>query len=188
MTGSDSEDEFVRGGRNDEPRPKRPKHERKARVPLLASGVHLPDSPEGSTKSSEDESKRRRGHSNSKFTGRDLSKYMNDESRWFEAISKRCEDLEKLHKEQARCIRSLETIDFECSRIIVELSADSLQRSKRIQIAKQLGDVENKRREKSAELRQTTFSATREGTLIKQNLASWYAKEQKATERIEKSR
>jgi len=168
--------------------PKRLKHERKERVLLLASGVRLPDSPEGSTKSSEDESKRSKGHSHRKFTERHLSKYIDNESKWFEAISKRCEDLDKLHTQQTQCIGSLETLDFKCSGIIAELSAESLQKNKRVQIMQQLGGVEEKRRKKSAELRQPAFSAIREGTLIKQNLASWYAKEQKVTERIEKSR
>lgn len=193
---SDSEDEFglhkpspsselkiVRG----EPMPKRLKHERSESVMLLASGVRLPDSPESSTKTSEDESKRRKGHSH-KFTGRHLSKHIDNESRWFEAISKRCDDLTKLLTQQTECIGSLETLDFENGMVIAEMSTDSMPKTRRMQIRDQLVDMEGKRRAKSAELRRTVFSTIHEGTLIKQNLASWYAKEQKVTERIEKSR
>jgi hypothetical protein len=207
LTGSDSENEFerftrdglykpspspeleiVRGEYNGEPMPKRLKHERKERIMLLASDVRLPGSPEGSTKASGDESKRRKGHSHHKFTERHLSKHMDNESRWFEAISKRCDDLTKLLIQQTECIGSLETLDFENGMVIAEMSTDSMPRNRRMQIRNQLVDMEEKRRAKSAELRRTAFSTIQEGTLIKQNLASWYAKEQKVTERIEKSR
>lgn len=208
LTGIDSEDEFerctrdsryipspspemfkiVRGEYNDEPMPKRLKHERKERVLLLASGVRLSGSPEGSTKAPEDESKRPKGHSHHKFTKRHLSKHMDDESRWFEAISKRCDDLTKLLTQQTQCIRSLETLDFENGIVIAEMSADSMPRNRRMQIRNQLVDMEEKRRAKSTKIRRIVFSIIQEGTLIKQDLASWYAKEQKVTERIKKSR
>lgn len=200
---SDSEDEFEQSTRNGlhkpspsselkivrgEPMPKRFKHERSESAMLLASGMHLPDSPESSTKTSEDESKRRKGHPHHKFTERHLSNHMDNESRWFEAISKRCDDLTKFSTQQTQCIGSLETLDFENGMVIAEMSADSMPRNGRMRIRNQLVAMEEKRRAKSAELRRIAFSIIQEGTLIKQNLASWYAKEQKVTERIEKSR
>jgi hypothetical protein len=200
---SDSEDELERSTRDGlhkpnplselkivrgEPTPKRLKHERSGSVMLLASGVSLPDSPESSTKTSEDESRRRKGYPHRKFTERHLSKHIDDESRWFKAISKRCDDLTKLLKQQTECIGSLETLDFENGMVIAEMLTDSMPKTRRMQIRDQLVNMEGKRRVKSAELRRTVFSTIHEGTLIKQNLASWYAKEQKVTERIEKSR
>ncbi|KAH8653969.1 hypothetical protein BGZ60DRAFT_533064 [Tricladium varicosporioides] len=184
---SSPELQIVRGEYNNERMPrKRRKHtEKRTNLPAPA----LLSSPEGSTKASEDESRsRRKAHPHYKFSGRDLSKHMDDEARWFEAISKRCDDLTKLVTEQTQCIESFETLDFECCGIIAELSANSVPRNKRMQIVKQLADMEEKRRTKSAELRQTAFSTIKEGTLIKQDLTSWYAKEQKVTERIKNSR
>ncbi len=108
---SDSEDEFERTTRNGlhkpspllelknfcgEPVHKRFKYERSESVKLLGLGVSLPDSLESSTKTSEDESRRRKGHPHCKFTERHLSKHIDNESRWFEAISKRYNDLTKL--------------------------------------------------------------------------------------------
>ncbi|KAH8763490.1 hypothetical protein F5882DRAFT_20773 [Hyaloscypha sp. PMI_1271] len=110
------------------------KHERKESIMFLASDVRLPDSPEGSTKASEDESKRRKGHSHHKFTERHLSKHVDDESRWFEAISKRCDDLTKFSTQRTQCIGSLETLDFENGIVIAEISADSMPRNRRMQI------------------------------------------------------
>jgi hypothetical protein len=206
LTGSDSEDKFkrftrdslykpspspeleiVRSEYNSEPIPKQLKHERKESNMLLASGVRLPDFPKGSTKASEDKSKRRKGHSRQRFTERHLSKHIDDESKWFDAISKRYDDLIKFTTVQTQRIASLETLDFENGMVLAEISADSLPRNKRMQIWNQLVDMEEKRCAK-AELRRIVFSIIQEGTSMKQDLASWYAKEQKVTERIEKSR
>jgi hypothetical protein len=206
LTGSDSEDKFkpftrdslykpspspeleiVRSEYNGEPIPKQLKHVRKESNMLLASGVRLSDFPKGSTKASEDKSKRRKGQSRQRFTERHLSKHIDDESKWFDAISKRYDDLIKFTTVQTQRIASLETLDFENGMVLAEISADSLPRNKRMQIWNQLVDMEEKRRAK-AELRRIVFSIIQEGTSMKQDLASWYAKEQKVTERIEKSR
>jgi hypothetical protein len=72
-----SELKIVRG----EPTPKRLKHKGSESVILLASSVSLPDSPESSTKTSKDESRKRKGHSHRKFTERYLSKHIDNKSR-----------------------------------------------------------------------------------------------------------
>lgn len=54
--------EIVRDKYNGEPMPKRLKHKRKEDIMLLAFGVYLPNSSESFTKSSKDESKRRKRH------------------------------------------------------------------------------------------------------------------------------
>lgn len=61
--------------------------------------------------------------------------------------------------------------------VIAEMSTDFMPKNRRMHIRDQLVDMEGKRRVKSAELRQIVFFTIHEGTLIKQNLASWYAKE-----------
>jgi hypothetical protein len=102
---SDSKDEFglhnpsplseLKNVRS-EPTPKRLKHERSKSVMLLASGMSLPDSPESSTKTSKDKSRRHKGHPYYKFTEHYLSKHIDNKSRWFKAISKRYNNLTKL--------------------------------------------------------------------------------------------
>jgi hypothetical protein len=179
---SDSEDEFERSTR------KRFKHERSESVKLLASGVSLPDSPENSTKTSKDETRRRKGYPHRKFTERHLTKHIDNESKWFEAISKRCDDLTKLLKQQSRYIGSDDSFDFEIGLLIAQISTDSMSKAGRLQIRDQLVNMDGRRRTTSAGLRRNVFSAIHEQTLIKQDIESWHAKEQKVTERIENSR
>ncbi|RDL36274.1 uncharacterized protein BP5553_06886 [Venustampulla echinocandica] len=123
----------------------------------------------GSTKAEDESKSRRKSHTHYKFSEHDLSK--------FKTILDRCEGLTRLFTQQTECIGLLEALDIESSIAIAKISADSMSRN--IQIRNQLGDIEEKKSAKSAELRRTTFSTIQEGTSIKQDLASWYTKEQK---------
>lgn len=76
---------------------KRPKHETEERANLPAPAI--PNSPEGLAKAPKGGPKGRRGNSHHKFRERQLIKHIDNESRWFEAISKRYNDLNNLLKQ-----------------------------------------------------------------------------------------
>lgn len=165
---------------------------KKIRVGYTTTGTKLqapaiPNTPEGSSKASESAPRSRR-KANTQFTSRNFSKHIDDESKWFDGISKTVENLIKHVKQQKDCIEEIDTLHFSCIEEVAKLSAESMSRSTRKQIRERLESLEVQQGKKVAELRQLTFSTMKEGNSIKTDLASWRAKEQKATEQIEKSR
>ena len=165
---------------------KRPKHAKEEKTNLQASA--LPSSSEGSTKGSDNESKIPRKPRLHKFTNSQLKQFGDDEGSWFAAVSKGCDDLTRLVTKQTECIGSFGIIDSDIGRLINELAADAVSRSKRMQIQKQLADLEKKRLRKSTELREGAFSTLGEAFVIKQDCKRWHAKEQTITQLIEKCR
>jgi hypothetical protein len=144
---------------------------------------------EGSLKASEDRPKnRRKPNPHPKFTDRRFSKHIDDETKWFEGIQNRQDELAKLTTQQVECIRSIESLHVDLSMETAGLSANPLSKISCRQIGKRVETLDEKLQEKTAELRLITILAAKEGVLIKTELASWHAKEQKVTEQIEKSR
>ncbi|KAI1776471.1 hypothetical protein F4818DRAFT_440838 [Hypoxylon cercidicola] len=85
-------------------------------------------------------------------------------------------------------LKAFDTLDTEHCQILAEMSADRLPRSTRLQLGKELPDLEKRRSEVTAELRQAMNSGSSEGAAMKQDLEQWNIKEKKVTERIERSR
>ncbi|KAH8792211.1 hypothetical protein F5882DRAFT_376768 [Hyaloscypha sp. PMI_1271] len=185
LTSSDSGDETASSERSDEPMPKRPKHEREERSRSPALSDTPPNSPENSTRYSNDESKKRKGHPR-RFTDQHLNKYIDHESKWFKAMSKGCSELSELQQQQAQEIGSLEALRPRYDEIISKLSVESLSKNKRIKLTKLLRQLEKKRNRRFDEIRQTGIVANRQGITMRGQLASWYAQDRKVTERIEK--
>jgi hypothetical protein len=107
---------------------------------------------------------------------------------WWDATTARCKALRKFLAEQRQHIATLDALDTEQCQIVAEMSADRLPRSTRLQLSRELGDLEERRSKATAELRRATKSASSEGAVMKQDLEQWCVKEKKVTECIERSR
>lgn len=149
-----------------------------------------PRFPEGSVKaSSDDEAKgRRKSRTRTRVTAREFTGHLNTEATWLNTASTRCNTLRKLFAKQRQHLAALDTLDTEHCQILAEMSADRLPRSTRLQLGKELRDLEKRRSEVTAELRQAMNSGSSEGAAMKQDLEQWDIKEKKVTERIERSR
>ncbi|KAE8442135.1 hypothetical protein EG329_003786 [Mollisiaceae sp. DMI_Dod_QoI] len=154
-------------------------------VPVTARSSSL----EGSVKASDDEAKgRRRSPTRTRVTAHEFKDHLNTEATWLNTASTRCKALRKFLTEQRQHIATLDALDTEQCQIVAELSADRLPRSTRLQLIRELGDLEERRSKAAAGLRQATKSASSEGAAMKQDLEQWDVTEKKVTERIERSR
>jgi hypothetical protein len=147
-----------------------------------------PSSPEESVKASDDEPKGRRKSNTRRVTTRESKGHFDAEVMCWDAATARCKALRKFLAEQRQLITILDALDTEQCQIVSEMSADRLPRSTRLQLSRELGELEERRIKATAELRQATKSATGEGAAMKQDLGQWFAKDKKITERIERSR
>ena len=146
-------------------------------------------SPEGSVKAFDDEANgQRKSRTSTRVTAREFKSHLNTEATWLNTASTRCNTLRKLFAEQRQHLAALDALDAEHSQILGEISADHLPRSTRLQLSRELQDLEGRRSKVTSELRQATNSGRSEGAAMKQDLEQWDAKEKKVTERIERSR
>jgi hypothetical protein len=148
-----------------------------------------PSSPEESVNaSSADEAKgRRKSRTCTRVTAREFKGHINTEATWLNTASTRCNTLCKLFADQRQHITALDALDAEHCQILAKMSADRLPRSTRLQLSRELRDLEGRRSEVTAELHQATNSGSSEGAAMKQDLEQWSVKEKKVTERIERS-
>jgi hypothetical protein len=123
-----------------------------------------------------------------RVTKRESKGHFDAEVMWWDAATARCKALRKFLAQQRQHIATLHALDTEQCQIVAEMSADRLPRSTRLQLSRELGDLEERRSKATAELRQATKSASSEGAAMKQDLEQWCAKDKKVTERIERSR
>lgn len=147
-----------------------------------------PNSPDDSGKASDDEPKGRRKSNTRRVTTRESKGHFDAEVMWWDTATARCKALRKFLAEQSQLIATLDTLDTEQCQIVAEMSADRLPRSTRLQLSRELGELEERRSKATAELREATKSATGEGAAMKQDLEQWCTKDKKITERIERSR
>ncbi|KAF8862735.1 hypothetical protein BDZ45DRAFT_769037 [Acephala macrosclerotiorum] len=165
---------------------KRLKHTTEDRINLPAPA--LPDSPEGSTKASEDEPSGRRKNPRARVTQRELNDYVDIEKGWLDPSLSRCRKISQFFATQNRLMTSLETLNNEIYTKLGHISADSVPRKTRLELGKELKGLERKRRDLMAELRQAVCDVTMEAASMEQNLEQWHAQENKFTKRIERSR
>lgn len=119
----------------------------------------------------------RRSRTCTRVTAREFKSHLNIEATWLNTASTRCNTLRKLFAEQRQHLAALDALDAEHSQILGEISADHLPRSTRLQLSRELQDLEGRWSKVTAEL---------EGAAMKQD--QWDAKEKKVTERIERPR
>ncbi|KAI0425919.1 hypothetical protein F5Y09DRAFT_85711 [Xylaria sp. FL1042] len=183
-TGSiDTTDDEVEYRRKPNKRPRLTKEDM-ASLPVTAR----PNSPDDSGKASDDEPKGRRKSNTRRVTTRESKGHFDAEVMWWDTTTARCKALRKFLAEQSQLIATLDTLDTEQCQIVAEMSADRLPRSTRLQLSRELGELEERRSKATAELREATKSATGEGAAMKQDLEQWCTKDKKITERIERSR
>ena len=173
---------------NFEPMPKR------RRTTNLTGDTNVPDptppnSPQGSTKASEDESNgRRKANPRTKVTSRELNKYVNVEMRWLDASLSRCGKVNQHIKIHDELTASVEAISNEIERKIGQVSADApLLRKMRLEVGEEMKRLERKRRELMGKQRQEIRNIWMEAASMEQNLQRWHGQESKFTRRIEKS-
>lgn len=86
------------------------------------------------------------------------------------------------------CIKAFDDLEAEQCQIVAKISADCLPRHARLQLTAELEDVEERRSGVTIELHRAMNSICSEGAAMKQDLEQWSVKENKVTERIERSR
>lgn len=170
-------------GRKQHKRPRLTK-EYMASLPVTAR----PNSSEDSGKASDNEPKGRRKSKTRRVTTREFRGHINAEATWLNIATVRCNALRKLLAEQRQHIATFDALNAEHCQILAEMSVDRLPRSTRLQLSRELGDLEERRSKETAELRQATNFASSEVAAMKQDLEQWYIKEEKVTERIERCR
>jgi hypothetical protein len=114
-----------------------------------------PSSLEGSAKaSSNNEAKgRRKSRTYTRVIAREFTSYFNIEATWLNTTLTRCNTLYKLFAKQRQYLVALDALDAKHCQILAEMSANRLPRSTRLQLGKELQDLEKRRSKVTAELR-----------------------------------
>jgi len=118
---------------------------------------------------------------------REFKGHINTDATWLNTTLTRCNTLRKLFAKQRQHIRALNALDAGHYQILAEMSADRLPRSTRLQLSRELRDLEGRQSKVTAELRQATNSGSSAGAVMKQDVEQWDIKEKKVMERIERS-
>ncbi|KAF4624569.1 hypothetical protein G7Y89_g13603 [Cudoniella acicularis] len=103
-----------------------------------------PSSPKGSGKASNDKPKGGRNQIHA-VTTRESKGHFNAEVMWWDATIARCKALRKFLAQQRQHITTLDALDTEQCQIVAEISADRLPRGTRLQLSRELGDLEERR-------------------------------------------
>jgi hypothetical protein len=105
-----------------------------------------------------------------RFTTREFTGHIDADAPWLSAATGRCNALHKLLAKQRQHMATLDALDAEYCQIVAKISAYYQPRSTRLQLRRALGDLEERGSKLTAELCQTTNSASSQGAAMRQDL------------------